>query len=240
MVPPGEAVSESFRKKSKAQGGANLCTPAPDKGRRPQKNEGSGGGGMPYFVGYGICEFSLPHCVLWAFVHVGTALRPGHLTETYPSFSLFSCPITESSSLRSTLVPSPCLGLREPCLGKGRRVRAARMEEGPGERKSVSGHSSSVCEVTERLPGWSPAFPLEIPGLHSRKEPALFTTWPEPSPALSLALPRPGWGRQAWIPPLQGHISLALSALLMTTCARLEWPSRRSAPSSIRPTASVH
>lgn len=70
LVPPGEAESESFRKKSKAQGGANLCTPAPDKGRRPQKDEGSGG------VGYGVCEFSLPYCVLWAFVHVGTALRP--------------------------------------------------------------------------------------------------------------------------------------------------------------------
>lgn len=168
-------------------------------------------------------------------------------TETYPSLSLFSCPITESSSLYwlhlhppLDSVPSPCLGLREPCLGKGRRVRAARMEEGPGERKSVSGHSSSVCEVTERLPGWSPAFPLEIPGLHSRKEPALFTTWPEPSPALSRPCQGLGWGRQAWIPPLQGHISLALSALLMTTCAKLEWPSRKSAPSNTRPTASVH
>lgn len=50
LVPPGEAVSESFRKKSKAQGGANLCTPAPDKGRRPQKDEGSGGVGVCHIL----------------------------------------------------------------------------------------------------------------------------------------------------------------------------------------------
>lgn len=129
---PVEAVSESFRKKSKAQGGANLCTPAPDKARRPQKDEGSGGaGGLPYFVGYGVCEFSLPHCVLWAFVHMGTALRPRYLTETYPSLSLFSCPITESSSLY-WLHLRPLLDSRPLALSWIERAQFGKGEEGEG------------------------------------------------------------------------------------------------------------
>ena len=106
------------------------------------------------------------------------------------------------------------------------------MRRGEVSERSVS---SSVCEVTEGLPGWSPAFSLEIPGLHSRKEPALFMTGQSPL----LLPPRPA---KAWVGPpgLDTNISLALSAQLTTTCARLEWPSRKSAPLSIRPTASAH
>lgn len=161
-----------------------------------------GGGGLPYFVGYGFVSSRCPTVCsgplfMWEQpCDPGTSQRPTppYLFSPVPLLNLLAC-IGFISILRSTPVPSPCLGLREPCLGKGRRVRAARMEEGPGERKSASDHSSSVCEVTERLPGWSPAFPLESPGLHSRKEPALFTTWPEPSPALSR--PRQGLGGAA-------------------------------------------
>lgn len=200
---PGEAVSESFRKKSKAQGGANLCTPAPDKARRPQKDEGSGGRGVCLILwDTGFVSSRCPTvCSGPLFIweqpcDPGTSQRPTppYLFSPVPLLNLLAY-IGFIYVLCSTPVPSPCLGLREPSLGKGRRVRAARMEEGPGERKSASDHSSSVCEVTERLPGWSPAFPLESPGLHSRKEAALFTTWPEPSPALSR--PRQGLGGAA-------------------------------------------
>lgn len=73
------------------------------------------------------------------------------------------------------------------------------------KRREVSEQSvsSSVCEVTEGQPGWSPAFSLEIPGLHSRKEPALFITLPEPSPAPSPPCQDLGAAtNQAWTPPL--------------------------------------
>lgn len=81
--------------------------------------------------------------------------------------------------------------------------------------------SSSVCEVTEGLPGWSPAFSLEIPGLHGRKEPALFITWPEPSLAPS--------------PPCQGLGGATRPRLLLwkTTPTPSLWPSQLS----VRPRA---
>lgn len=42
LVPPVR-LCQSFGKKSKAQGGANLCTLAPDKTRSPKNVEGSVG-----------------------------------------------------------------------------------------------------------------------------------------------------------------------------------------------------
>lgn len=129
-------------------------------------------------------------------------------------------------------------------MGRGgggvRATRMERVEDGEVGEQSVS---SSVCEVTEGLPGWSPAFSLEIPGLHSRKEPALFMTWPEPSLAPSPPCQGLGGAARPGLPLWRTTSTTSLwplSAQLTTTCARHAWPSRKSAPSSIRPTASAH
>lgn len=120
-----------------------------------------------------------------------------------PASSLPPAPATPSfprclpPCVPCTRLPAPDPSrLREPIAGRGRAAGSERA----AERGSLSGRSSSLCEVTEGLPGRSPAFSLESAGLRRRKEPALFTTWPEPSPAPSLPGHRLGGAGRPGLP----------------------------------------
>ncbi|XP_023600425.1 mitogen-activated protein kinase 3, partial [Myotis lucifugus] len=120
-----------------------------------------------------------------------------------PGICLTVCPALVSQ-------PPTCPGCGSPSRG------GAGQPEGSGlQRGEVSGRSSSLCEVTEGLPGRSPAFSLESAGLRSRKEPALFTTWPEPTrlpPFPATAWVGPAGLDSPSVGPHQHHLSGPLSS----------------------------
>lgn len=128
-----------------------------------------------------------------------------------------SPPVTPSFSpylprcVSSTGLPAPALSWAgEPITGTGRALEWRGLQRGEVCERSVS---SSLCEVTEGLPGWSPAFSLEIPG-PQQEGTSIVYDWARALSCPRPALPGPGWGRHGLrsVRPHQHHLSGPLSS----------------------------